>query len=107
MTRGWVRVDDEDDAVADRGVSGSANGAFSVEDDGMFSIRLAILLKDGKTSAGGAFSIGEEGPISFGFLVASLYVVIKILPPIEVNRFTAVLIGEGVREVPPTGAVGN
>jgi len=65
-------VDEEDDVVADRGVSGSANGAFSVEDDDMFSMSLETLLNDGKTLTGGAFSIGEEGPMSFGFLIASL-----------------------------------
>ncbi len=67
MTRGWVRVDEEDDAVADRGVSGSANGAFSVEDDCMFSMPLETLPNDGKTSAEVNFSIGEEGPISSVF----------------------------------------
>ena len=72
MTSGWVRVDEEDDVVADRGVSGSASGAFSVEDVGMFSMRLEILLNDGKTLAGGAFNIGDEGPMSSVFLVASL-----------------------------------
>ncbi len=72
MTSGWVRVDEEDDVVADRGVSGSASGAFSIEDDGMFSIRLEILLNDGKMLAGVTFSIGDEGPISSVFLIASL-----------------------------------
>ena len=62
-----MRVDEEDDVVADRGVSGSASGAFSVEDDGTFSMRLETLPKDGKTSAEVNFSIGEEGPISSVF----------------------------------------
>ena len=72
MTSGWVRVDDEEEAVVDRGVSGSARGAFSVEDDGRFSMRLEILVNDGKMSAGGTFNIGDEGPMSSVFLVAAL-----------------------------------
>ena len=67
MMSGWVRVDEEDDVLADRGVSGSANGAFSVEDDGMFSMHLEMLLNDRKTLAGVTFSIGDEGPISSVF----------------------------------------
>ncbi len=39
----------------------------------MFSMRLEILLNEGKAAlAGGAFNIGDEGPISSVFLIASL-----------------------------------